>query len=616
MRLKRRLVLFVEILLLLTFHPSSSFTASSFHSFPNSNRKLNRRHTFVPTSFLHSIRDNVDNSIKATFLSQGLSEGLSAAAAAGLSRANSRLVRKDRQRFVPQRYPLRVSIQHSPTRSWLKNPLTPQSTSLLTLNGTSLESSPANYDSVLWMDDKDKGSLAMEMVGEINTKSPAYLNVIREPRDDSEELWISDFSLTSRAGGVTKVHTSSGSISKLKSKFPWPNEVTSVPKHSSLMVTDGFLIPTKNDGAIYVLKNPGRNQEEKVKLTSEADWFYHRAVWVDLTGDGRQSVLTARARRTGMEGVGELVWLERPKPPRISEETGLGLELDGTKFDEFSPKNTPWKCRKLCDGPDVMFCLMNLSGTDRSIEVVSSQFFAKRVVLHSILRGDAAKGTLPTVAFERLLDDTCGPAYSAVLGDLRSLTSPSAPPSYASIIDSGSTASLSSSFAQEACTHLLVTSHECTYEDEVDSSADANLHDPNPDGGQLFSYEIPEDWKNSKWTRNTIAGGFKCRSNLSINPGAPGFPYLFYPDLNDRDLGLPPHIALSGDGSESAYIFRPDVGGSYSLMCEIDCGATVGSLAVSYTRFCGGGKEGYAKLFIAAYERDKVFVFSFDPLEV
>ena len=38
------------------------------------------------------------------------------------------------------------------------------------------------------MDDKDKGSLAMEMVGEINTKSPAYLNVIREPRDDSEEV--------------------------------------------------------------------------------------------------------------------------------------------------------------------------------------------------------------------------------------------------------------------------------------------------------------------------------------------------------------------------------------------------------------------------------------------
>ena len=116
MRLKRRLVLFVQILFLLTFHPSSSFTASSFHSFPNSNRKLNRRHTSVPTSFLHSIRDNVDNSIKATFLGQGLSEGLSAAAAAGLSRANSRLVRKDRQRFVPQRYPLRVSIQHSPTR--------------------------------------------------------------------------------------------------------------------------------------------------------------------------------------------------------------------------------------------------------------------------------------------------------------------------------------------------------------------------------------------------------------------------------------------------------------------------------------------------------------------
>ncbi|GMI01886.1 hypothetical protein TrLO_g8114 [Triparma laevis f. longispina] len=460
--LRPNLLFLVQILLISSIPTTKSFqftiqSSSRATTYP---RPAPRRHPLLPAP-LHSLREPASNK---NLRNQGL------------SRANTRLVKRDRQRFIPQQFPLHVSIQKCPTRSWLKNPLIPQSTSQLTLNGTSLEQSPANYDSILWMDDLDQTSeknLAIEMVGEINTKSPAYLNIIRDPLNDSEELWISDFSLTSKTGGITKVHTDNGSMQRMKTKFPWPNEITPIPKKSSLLITDGFLIPTKNDGAVYVLQNPGRGGEEKVKLTCDSDWFYHRAAWVDLTNDGRQSILTARARRTGMDGVGELVWLERPKPPRISEETGLGLELDGTKFDEFSPNNTPWKCRKLCDGPDVMFCLLNLPSsssssssssstttttttTTNTVEVVSSQFFAKQVVLHSILKGD---------------------------------------------------------------------------------------------------------------------------------------------------------------GSESAYIFRPNHNDqTYSLMCEIDCGATVGSLAVSYSKFCGEGEEGYAKLFVAAYERDKVFVFSFDPV--
>jgi hypothetical protein len=235
-------------------------------------------------------------------------------------------------------------------------------------------------------------------------------------------------------------------------------------------------------------------------------------------------------------------------------------------------------------------------------------------VLHSIETGK--EGSLPSVSLERVLDDKCGPAYSAVLGDLIGAGSSTAVPP-ATIIDTGSTATFSE--AGDACSHVLVTSHECTYDDdfgEVDAVPNKGL-DANPDGGQLFSYKIPKDWRRDKWERSTVAGGFKCKSNLNINPGAPGFPYLFYPDLSQRALGGSPHIALSGDGSESAYIFRPDGdSGRYSLMCEIDCGATVGSLAISYKKFCREGEEGYAKLFIAAYERDKVFVLGFGPFDV
>lgn len=84
--------------------------------------------------------------------------------------------------------------------------------------------------------------------------------------------------------------------------------------------------------------------------------YFVRAVWVDLTGDGRKSILTARAKSPSLmhnnngqsvtskgNQKGQLVWLEMPKPHSIDEETGTPLEKDGTLFDPFSPRHTPWK---------------------------------------------------------------------------------------------------------------------------------------------------------------------------------------------------------------------------------------------------------------------------------
>ena len=82
---------------------------------------------------------------------------------------------------------------------------------------------------------------------------------------------------------------------------------------------------------------------------------------MDLTGDGRQSILTSRAKvpsilnnnnangaqdegRTTM-GIGQLVWLERPMPPTYDADTGIPLDVDGTVFDPFSARHAPWKLR-------------------------------------------------------------------------------------------------------------------------------------------------------------------------------------------------------------------------------------------------------------------------------
>ena len=83
----------------------------------------------------------------------------------------------------------------------------------------------------------------------------------------------------------------------------------------------------------------------------------HRAVWVDLTGDGRMSILTSRAKlrrsnktngNTSTDEAsrpknGQLVWLEMPSPFQFDKETGTPLEEDGTPFDPFSARHLPWR---------------------------------------------------------------------------------------------------------------------------------------------------------------------------------------------------------------------------------------------------------------------------------
>ena len=79
-----------------------------------------------------------------------------------------------------------------------------------------------------------------------------------------------------------------------------------------------------------------------------------------------------------------------------------------------------------------------------------------------------------------------------------------------------------------------------------------------------------------------------------------------------------PLIAIAGDCAESAYILRPvndnrgdDPSANYAMMCEIECGATVGSIGVGYEDFCFAPQQsGYAKIYVPCYEKDKVLVFA------
>ncbi len=47
----------------------------------------------------------------------------------------------------------------------------------------------------------------------------------------------------------------------------------------------------------------------------------------------------------------------------------------------------------------------------------------------------------------------------------------------------------------------------------------------------------------------------------------------------------------------------------YELMATIGVDGTVGSLAVGYTATPGSPDDGWAKLFVPVYEKDRIYVF-------
>lgn len=225
---------------------------------------------------------------------------------------------------------------------------------------------------------------------------------------DGERLWVTGFSLTNQRGEMHTLDVKSGVMSNVNDRtaraIKWPNEVLSIPRQlytnnvvandscgdtdrlldDALLVTDGFLVPGKDKGGLYVVRRPGNSRSEWIDCLTGitnlqdvtinvggggGDWFYHRATWIDLTGDGRLSILAARAKilpllnkgssngsyDTGSGGgggsggktlgTGQLVWLECPKPHSFDSKTGTPLDKDGTVFDPFSSRNTPWTLR-------------------------------------------------------------------------------------------------------------------------------------------------------------------------------------------------------------------------------------------------------------------------------
>jgi len=197
--------------------------------------------------------------------------------------------------------------------------------------------------------------------------------------DDPKQIWSSnDGATTVSVGG-----------------FKWPNIVIPVPEDisaNSVLVADGFLVPGKGTGGLYVIQGEKGDfsTAQPIKIsTDKSGWFYHNATFVDMNGDGKLDVLSARATKGLFSSGAELLWLENPG------------SLTGS-----------WTEHVIVSGPDVIFQVAEVDGDDSTLDVIAAQFFSSKLRAYFIKKSDATSVTSVDI------DTTLGAAYSLQVVDL------------------------------------------------------------------------------------------------------------------------------------------------------------------------------------------------------
>ena len=245
-------------------------------------------------------------------------------------------------------------------------------------------------------------------LGDISINNPSFVEVLQCGSATSPSLWITQFSGELNEPGklyaIANISSyypdfSTAKPFQISSDFKWPNRVSVAPEEIGdyLVVPDGFLVPGKSTGGIFLINCDLQQRKHNLKpleLTSpKLGWFYHMVVWRDMNGDGRMDILTARATKPiiGHAG-GELLWLEQPAEQPLS--------------------SVPWNEHVLARGPDVIIVVADFSDDDKQFEIFACEFFSEQLSVLTISTADA------TVTGTRIIDTTIGPAYDAILVDL------------------------------------------------------------------------------------------------------------------------------------------------------------------------------------------------------
>ena len=309
----------------------------------------------------------------------------------------------------------------------------------------------------------------------------------------------------------------------------------------------------QNDGGLYAIRDPHTINALPIRITAtKKGWFYHRAVHVKLP-TGQEGILTARAKKPLLgRGIGELVWLSLPsdldscfpdipvaepivedipvKQRPTTRHTTMHKKAIEVALTPPPPPSrpiastSPWVETILAEGPDVMFEVLDLDRSDDCLEVISAHFFGQKLSVHSI----RAIPTAPFIEISAMKTlDTIGRPYGLCLATMTPTLRRTKE------MESESIQSDLSSCDNSEPTHLLVSTHECSYDlpsaynmalsalggiypSIITGAAFAfrngrqsvrpGLEDVETDvrGGSLFSYEIPRQRMNPSRTSSSL----------------------------------------------------------------------------------------------------------------
>jgi len=244
-----------------------------------------------------------------------------------------------------------------------------------------------------------------------------------------------------------------------------------------------------------------------------------------------------------------------PMEPWYSQKREMVLLTppDGTTSDD------QWKELILSKtGCDIFFRVVDLNG-DGIFEILTADFFQSQLNMFWINKGGSWLN--PSDIKQRTIDSTIGMVFDLVVLDLD----------------------------YDGQLEMVVTNHM------------------SEDKGALYIYKVPSDIYQGNWIRETIYDNFPIRKT-GISQAAPGIGHPFR--INPKNKNSPWWIAVSGDGSEFAYLFAPSSSPSnstlpkYELVWQNNFKGTVGTVYIDDV-----DNNGVPDMFVCSYDNAQLIQY-------